>query len=57
MMLLFLLLQLVVQRLELATLVALITCKHRVDVLAKRDFGTKSIHLLVVVGVARHAKS
>ena len=55
-MLLFLLLQLVVKRLKLATLIALITCKHSVDVLAERDFGTESIHLLVVIGVAWHAE-
>ncbi len=55
-MLLFLLLQLVVKCLELATLIALITRKHRVDVLAERYFGAESIHLLVIIRVSRHSK-
>lgn len=56
MMLLLFLLQLVVEGLELATLIALSACKHRIDILAKRDFWTESVHLLVIVRVARHAK-
>ena len=55
MVLLLLLFQLVVERLELTTLIALTAGKHRVDVLSEGDFGAEPVDL-VVVGVARHAK-
>lgn len=55
MVLLLLLLELVVEGLELGALIGRTGRKDSVYVLAKRDFGTEPIDL-VIVGAARHAK-
>lgn len=55
-MLLLLLFQLVVESVELGALIRRACGEDRVDILAEGDLRAETVHL-VVVGVARHAKS